>query len=248
MKLKSKANRVGNISLATLGVRIIDTVNNSGIEEATHSIQFLHLFEVNGRYQASITPNDKLQKSTELKHLFKTRNMFFSNIYDYVEGQTKSPLQEVKIAAEKVFVVLNKYGRNLSRARVADLTIRYIRIIDLLQKPEMTDALTKISLTDKVSEFEDLQLSYESLYMGLGNESTVHAAPSTLRKEMLDAVKSYAEELKWLSNNHNTDNWRTLYTNVEQRFNEMTVTQSRKKDAPVMTMKTSEPQISNTAV
>lgn len=65
---------------------------------------------------------------------------------------------------------------------------------------------------------------------------------------MQEAVKSYAEELKWLSNNHNTDNWRTLYTNVEQRFNELTVTPNRKKDAPVMTLKTTEPQIGNTAV
>ena len=40
---------------------------------------------------------------------------------------------------------------------------------------------------------------------------------------MQNAVKTYADELKWLANNQDTDDWKTLYANVEQRFNEMTV-------------------------
>ena len=248
MNIKSKANKVGTIALAALSVRVIDTVMKSGIVEATHSKQFVNLLGLNSRYQVAITPNGRLQKSEGLKQLFKLRNKTFVDIYGYVDGQTKSPLADVKLAADKVFVVLNKYGRKISKARIADLTIRYIRIIDLLKMAEMEEALTKISLTDKLAEFESIQISYEELYMELGNEFSERDTPTSLRKEMQNAVKTYADELKWLANNQDTDDWKTLYANVEQRFNEMTVSQSHKKDEPMLTMNVSEPQISDTAV
>ena len=40
MNIKTKANRVGNTSLAALGERIISTVVKSGIGEATSSKQY----------------------------------------------------------------------------------------------------------------------------------------------------------------------------------------------------------------
>jgi len=120
MSYKTKANRIGNISLAALGVRIIDTVAKSGIDQATSSKQFIALQEVNSRYQASIVPGDEKQVSDSIKALFKSRRILFDDIYDYVKGQTKSPSPEVKEAAQRVFTQLNKYGRNYSNVQIAD--------------------------------------------------------------------------------------------------------------------------------
>ncbi|MEI6556733.1 MAG: DUF6261 family protein [Paludibacter sp.] len=241
MNIKTKANRVGNTSLAALSVRIIDTVQKSGIEEAAQSKQFLHLQEVNSRYQAAILPTDTAQK-TEVKAMYRNRTQYFTEIYDYVEGQTKSPLADVRASANRVFEVLNKYGRNVSRSRIADLSVRYIRIIEALKRPEMEADVTKLSLTAKLTEFDNAQLRYEDLYMQLGNDSQTHRAPTTLRKEMLEAVKLYVEELKWAVNANDTDAWRTLYSNVEQRFNELTVSQSRKKTAKAENPAAAEPK------
>ncbi|MEI6752478.1 MAG: hypothetical protein WCK78_04860 [Paludibacter sp.] len=46
MNIKTKANRVGNTSLAALGERIISTIVKSGIDEAQRSKKFVVLQEV----------------------------------------------------------------------------------------------------------------------------------------------------------------------------------------------------------
>jgi hypothetical protein len=229
MLYKSKANRVGNLSLAALGLRIIDTVEKSGIDEALNSKQFQQLEGVNNRYQLSIIPNNASEVSKNIGSLFKDRNNLFIDMFDYVKGQTKSPDTDTKTAAVIVFTVLNKYGRGLTNVKIADLSVRFIRIIEGLKKPELAPAVTLMLLTEKLAEFEQLQLDYEDMYMGYGNVSSARVAPSNIRKEMQDAIKLYVEELKWMANSANTEAWRTLYRNVEQRFNEVNVSTTRKK-------------------
>ena len=239
MSYKSKANRVGNISLAALGVRIIDTVAKSGIDQATSSKQFLVLQEVNSRYQASIVPGDAKQVSDSIKVLFKSRRVLFDEMYEYVKGQTKSPSPEMKEAALLVFERLNKYGRSYSQAQIADQSVKYIRVIEGLKKSDIAAAVTKIMLTAKVAQLDQLQLDYEDLYLNRGNNSAVRVAPSSLRKEMQETVKLYVEELRWLTNTYDTEEWRALYRNVEQRFSEVNVSNTRKKvtepESPVAT-------------
>jgi len=239
MSYKSKANRVGNISLAALGVRIIDTVAKSGIDQATSSKQFIALQEVNSRYQASIVPGDAKQVSDSIKVLFKSRRVLFDEMYEYVKGQTKSPSPEMKEAALLVFERLNKYGRSYSQAQIADQSVKYIRVIEGLKKSDIAAAVTKIMLTAKVAQLDQLQLDYEDLYLNRGNNSAVRVAPSSLRKEMQETVKLYVEELRWLTNTYDTEEWRALYRNVEQRFSEVNVSNTRKKvtepESPVAT-------------
>jgi len=229
MLYKSKANRVGNVSLAALGLRIIDTVEKSGIDEARSSKQFLILKEVNGRYQFAIVPGDSKEVQNRIQALFSERKMMFVDVYDYVQGQTKSPISDVKEAAGIVFRELNKFGRNFYRVKIADQSVQYIRIIENLKKPELQPAITKISLGDKLSNIDQIQLDYESLYLGKGNSDSANVAPSNIRKEMQEAVKLYLEELRWLTNTNETVQWQTLYRNVEQRFNEVNVSLTRKK-------------------
>jgi hypothetical protein len=230
MLFKSKANRVGNKSLAALGLRIIDTVEKSGIDEARSSKQFLILKkEVNGRYQIAIVPGDSKEIADNIQALFSERKLMFLDAYDYVQGQTKSPIPDVKEAATILFRELNKFGRTFYKVKIADQSVQYIRIIENLKKPEFQPAVTKISLSDKLSRLDQIQLDYESLYLGKGNSDSTNVAPSNIRKEMQQAVKLYLEELRWLANTNETVQWQTLYRNVEQRFNEVNVSLTRKK-------------------
>ena len=240
MYYKSKTNKVGNTSLAALGGRIISTVVKSGIDEAQSSKQYVILQEVNNRYQQAIMPDDVKQLSENINNLFNSRNELFLDIYEYVKGQTKSPAPDIKQAAIKVFSELNRYGRVMTNVKLADLSVRFIRIIEALKNADIIPAVNKIILADKLAEFEQLQLDYEDLYLGRGNDSTVRVAPSSLRKEMQEAVKLYVEELKWMAKGADTEAWHTLYRNVEQRFNEVNVTATHKKaDTPTETPNTS---------
>lgn len=229
MLYKSKANRIGNLSLAALGLRIIDTVEKSGIDEAQSSKQFLILKEVNGRYQFAIIPGNSKEVQNSIQGLYSERKTVFVDTYDYVQGLTKSPIPDVKAAAGIVFRELNKFGRTFYKVKIADQSVQYIRIIENMKKPEFQPAITKISLGDKLSHLDQIQLDYESLYLGKGNSDSTNIAPSYLRKEMQKSVKLYLEELRWLANTNETVEWQTLYRNVEQRFNEVNVSVTRKK-------------------
>ncbi len=227
---KTKANRVGTQSLAMLALRIIETVIKSAIQEARISKQFLILEEVNSRYQIAVEPASK-EVSEAIKALFNERKTLFGDIFDYLEGLLKSPDLDMKAAGTLLFGVLNKFGKSYGSFKIADQSLRYIRIIEALKRPEYTAALIKTSLTDKLAQFDELQLSYEDLYMGSGNDSAARIAPSNLRREMEVAIKMYVDELKWLANAAGTEAWNTLYMNVEQRFNEVNVSLVRKKTA-----------------
>jgi Family of unknown function (DUF6261) len=249
MNIKTKANRVGTVSLAALGERIISTVVKSGIDEAQSSKQFLVMQEVNGRYQAAIVPDEQKELSDRIKDLFISRRTFFDDIFEYVKGQTKSPSPDVRDAALRVFSQLNKYGRSYSRVLIADQSVQYIRVIEGLKRSDIAPAVNKLLLTAKVAQFDQLQRDYEDLYLNRGDTSKARVAPSSLRKEMQNAVKMYVEELKWLTNTNDTAEWNTLYQNIEQRFSELTVKTSHKKAAkPAANASTTETKSADTAV
>lgn len=234
MIFKSKANKIGNQSLAILGLRIIDTVIKSGIEEAKTSKKFIVLVEVNGRYQIATVPGDDKQVSDSIKALFGGRKVMFNDIHTYLEGLLKSPDLEMREAAIVLFPLVNKFGKSFQGIKIADQSLQYIQIIESLKEPELAPALTTTKLTEKVDAFDQLQQNYESLYMGHGNDSSTKIAPSNLRKEMERAIKSHFDEVHWMSSNFETEPWQTLCKNIEQRFEEVNVSMPRqsKSDIP----------------
>jgi hypothetical protein len=233
MKYKSKANKIGNQSLAMLGLRIIDTVIKSGIEEAKTSKKFLVLVEVNGRYQIATVPGDEKQVSDSIKALFSGRKAMFNDIYTYMEGLLKSPDLEMREAAVVLFPLINKFGKSFQGVKISDQSLQYIQIIDSLKASELVPALTATKLTEKVDAFDQLQQDYEELYMGRGNESSIKIAPSNLRKEMESAIKSHFDEVHWMASDFETEPWQTLCKNIEQRFEEVNVSMSRQSKTTV---------------
>ena len=224
MKYKTKASRASVQSLGLLALRIIETVIRSLITSARESKQFLILEEVNIRYQAAIDPGNLRQQAIALKARFAQRRELFEQIYDYLEGLLNSPDPLMKAPATLLFDQINMFGRSFSKLRIAEQSLRYIRIIGSLKSVEFTPAFTKTMLTEKFAAFEQSQLDYENQYMGLGNDETGKVAPSTMRKETEDAIKSYVDELYWIINNLDTEEGYTLFQNVQRRFDEITVT------------------------
>jgi len=228
MNYKSKANKIGIESLALLGLRIIETVDKSGIGEAKESKQYIELESVNARYQKSIDKDNEKEASSAIKSLFKLRSELFDDMYNYLHGLMKSPDSETKDAANLLFQHVSKYGKNFDKLKIADQSFRFIRIIEAMKKPECEAAVVKTMLTEKLSTLDQIQRSYEDLYMQRGNESKKKVAPSSLRNQMAAAIKLYMEELKWMANSKGTQPWITLCNNIEKRFDEVNVSKTRK--------------------
>ncbi len=240
-KIKTKISRVNNDTLATLGMRVIDTVNESGIEEAIGSKQFLNLKEANARYQLSTNPINLKLLSSKVEEKFRERNQLFTEIYTYVKGQTVADDAEVKTAALKVYEELTKFGINFSKLRQADMTMRYIRIIESLQQPEFAEVLVTTKLTAKLAALNTAQREYEDLYMGRGNRVAGKVAPSSIRKQMENALKKHLEETGFLYEKYETEAWKTLYANLRKRFDEVSIAQvPAKQDAQPSAVETSQ--------
>lgn len=133
MNLKTKANRIGNESLAQLGMRIIDTVDKSGIEDAKVSKYFLNLEDVNARYQIAIEIGNEKQVKKAIDDKYKERYEVFCQMYLYIQGLLNSPDTEMKAAAIILFEQLKKYGKNFSKDKIADQSLHYGLIIEALK-------------------------------------------------------------------------------------------------------------------
>ena len=239
MKIKTKASKVGIESLGALGIRVIDTVNESDVELATSTKQFLELVEVNNRYQEALEPVNQKEVSDVIVALFEQRNVLFGAMYVYVKGLLNSPDVAMQAAAKQIFDHLNKYGRNFSRFKLSDQTLHYNHIVESLKKAEYQPALIKTLLVNKVGELDQLHLDYESLYRKRGNSSVSYVAPTYLRIEMEKAVKLYLDEVRWMASQNSTEPWKTLSLNVEKRFLELNPTVMRKD-------KTAEAKVAST--
>jgi len=228
VKIKTKASKVGIKSLGALGINVIATVNESGVAEATTTKQFLELVEVNNRYQDALEPVNLKEVSDAIEAKFEQRNGLFGTMYDYVNGLLKSPDAEMQVAAKPIFDHLNKYGKNFSKVKLADQTLQYNHIVGSLIEAEHQPALVKMQLVNKVAQFEQLHLDYESMYRKRGNSNVSYVAPTKLRIEMEKAVKLYLDEVRWMASQNDSEPWKTLSMNVEKRFLEMNPSVLRK--------------------
>lgn len=228
MKYRSKTNKVNIKTLAALVLRIIDTVIKSGIESAKVSKRFLHLVDVNTLYQNAITLDEEAILKEKVKAMYDLRSELFLQMYAYLDGLLNSPDAEIKAAANLLFRQVNRFGKNFSKLRLADQTTQYVTIIEALKRTEFTAALVKTLLTQKLTDIDNAQHDYEQLYMGYGNSTSLKVAPSNLRKELADAVKMYIDEVNLMASEIDTPEWYTLCTNLQIRFDEVSVTVARK--------------------
>jgi hypothetical protein len=225
---RTKANRIGIESLDTLGQRVIDTVNSSVVEEAKKTKYFLLLVDVNTRFSQALMPPVYREYTSAINSLHKQCEDGFLDIYDYLKGLQKSPDAEISAAAVTLFRIVSQFGRKYVHLKDADRTSRYGRIIDELQKEENAGAVTKTLLAGKLAAFASFHQEHETLFRKRGNIRSVNISASKLRAEMQEAAKMHLEELQWLTRTKNTEEWRVLCRNVEERFDEMNVSRTQK--------------------
>lgn len=229
MNLKTKISKVSTQTLGTLGNRVIDTVNNSGIEEAKNSKHFQMLVELNNAYQQAVEPINVKLMASQIDERFKMRNLLFAEMGTITKGLMLSDDADVKTAALMIYEELTKFGTNFSNMRMADKTLRYIRIIESLKQDKYADALLKTKLKDKLDTLDSVQREYENLYMNRGNMVAGKIAASNIRKEMEAVMKKHLDETTYLKDVHETDAWNVLYNNLKKRYAEVSISLAEKK-------------------
>lgn len=222
--LKSKIHKMSSETVATVGLRLIETIEKSGTEEVKNSIYFSQLKEVNNRYRKAIEPVDKATKMA-ISGFFDLRREVFANMYDMVRGLTSSRIASDKAAAVRLFSVLNMYGvKSFINIRKADLTQRYKTIVEALKQPKFAADIEQLKLSDMLTELEVAHSTYESMYRAWGDAQSLRIPSAQMRQEMNTALKNIIDEVSFLSGKYPTEANIVLSKNIEQRFAEVYVT------------------------
>jgi hypothetical protein len=144
-------------------------------------------------------------------------------MYLYVKSLLSWEDEETAEAAKQVFAALNMYGQYFSNLKIAEQSLRYIRIIEALKKPELEAALTKIQLTSKVETLDTIQRAYEDVYMGRRNSRLGFVSASAMRRELNNAIVQHVEELNWMATQTDSEELITLCETVDARIREVNV-------------------------
>lgn len=218
---KSKANKLSNETLVMLAMRVVETVNQSSVDAAKNAIYFVKLTIEIQKYMDTIGTNGEQQYSKEITLLFAKRKQLFDEIYVYLKGLSQSPDAEIRLAATALFEVVNRFGQNFSKLKIADQSLRYMRIIETLKRAEFVSALSTTLLTDKLTEIDNVQIEYEKLYMGRGNSQSTLKALSYIRQDIERTLKLFYDELNWAIRLNPTEDQITLRTIIEKRMIEI---------------------------
>lgn len=221
--LKTKITRMRNEDVATVGKRVVETIEKSVAEDIKESLLFTQLKETMIRFSKSIEPDNKEEREA-LDELFNNRKQQFKNFFYVVSGLKGSKDPAVKAAATSVFYVLNLYGgigfKDLTKNAH---TQRYSTIITTLKQAEYTEAIAKLNVDSFLSELEEANSAYEAKYQNLGNRQSMRTPSREMRSEIDNALKEITDEVKLFARKYPTEANQELIRNVEQRIQEIYV-------------------------
>ena len=221
--IKTRISRMRSEIIATVVMRVIETIIKSMAEEVKNSLLFTKLVEVLNRYRKAIEPNDKEEKAA-INELFNNRKQCFNIFYKVATGFKLSKDETIKEAATAVFSVLNMYGglgfRKLSSTAH---TQRYATIIETLKLAEYTEAIVKLNVGDYLSELENANTAYEVMYLTRGNKRSMRIPSTEMRTELNNALKAVIDEVSLFASKYPTEANKELLNNVEQRITEVYV-------------------------
>lgn len=227
----SKVQKLTNATLATICFRTIDAVSKSGIEQAQNSKLFIQLNQRYDSYQSLLTALSTQKTAEAVNQSFEHREQLFKSIYKYVNGLLNAPDQATQLAAQRVFDVLNSFGTRPYNAKIAVQTIRYFRMVEMLNKPVLADDLLKLQLSNRIADLDAAQREYESQYTGRGDEQLGKVYPSSQRKKLAETLANFYEEMCWLARQHETAEWLLLVATLEKRLDEIDTSRAKSTNA-----------------
>ena len=223
LNIKTRINGLRSEDIATVGMRVLETVEQSVAEDLKKSLLVTQLLEVTNRFRSAIKPNNK-EEMAAINEKFDYRKQHFNNFYVVTSGLMLSKDATVQAAATKVFSVLNMYSgigfKDLSKSAH---TQRYATIVETLSQAEYTEAITKLDVGDYLSELADANTAYEAMFLARGNKRSMRIPSTEMRTEMNNALKAVTDEVKMFVLKYSTDANKELLNNVIRRITEMYV-------------------------
>lgn len=225
----TKVNQLTNESVAMLSYRIIETIANSDSEQAKSGKQYVKHAEISQQFQQLVEPNNKQDQTKAIDECYNTRRELFNSMYVYVFGLQSSPNTDTAQAAQQIFTALNMYGKYFGSMKIAEQSLRYVRIIEALRKPELAAMLQKTQLTDNVTALDAVQRKYEDLFMGRSNNRLGAVSASSMRKELNACIRLHVEELNWMALQTESETLKMLCASVDARIREVNLSAQRSK-------------------
>jgi predicted metalloendopeptidase len=223
----SRISKASNESVAMLSKRVLEAVEQSNIQEALNGKAYLAHAELSSQFAKAAEKLKRKELSEPVNKHYNDRRDLFAAMYVYAKGLCNAPDAEMAEAAQQVFKALNLYGQFLGNLKVEVQSFRYIRIIEALKQPELVAALTKMQLTAKVAELDNVQRAYENQFADRSNKIKGNVSASSLRRALNEAIKLHIDELNWLARQTESEALRKLCFEVNARVADLVMSSQR---------------------
>lgn len=219
----NKVKKASNESLGMLSIRLLESISNSKISDATNSKSFESFSKINNEYQLALNNPARGPKTQELSDIDKLRNEALIDIFSYLKGQTKSRVVTTKTSAIALLGKIEKFEPPYSRIKKGDRSLRYEHVAQLLQETDSITAATSLNMKELIDDYLEFHIAYETKHKQRTDQKHATPSPSNLRIDLNRAIIDYIKEVEIMGNRSGDENWRGLLRDLENRISEITL-------------------------
>ncbi len=228
IKYKTVIRKADNNSAATIGVKIIDTINNSGLENIISNPAYKKFLADNDVYQSCVAQDAKNMARDSVKSNELIRKNLFLELHSYVAGMLSSPNEDSRNSAIIVFEKLDMYGKSFVHKRKVDQVVAYIRITEALKDPNLLEHLTKLEIADKAKALVDIQASIEAAQINLIKTNVKYPAASRVRNNFNKSVILFMDDINIKQKTEEDIQFNILFEHLLEIFNIVRLSAYRK--------------------
>ncbi|GEM_PF-1724294 len=229
---KTFLKRTDNNSLATIGMRVFETVNTTGCEKIFNNPTYIEFVNNNINFQRSVAQKIILEIKEKINFYKQARKQIFLELHSYVKGMVLCPNSTTRKSAENVFAVLDMFGKGFLDKRIVDQKLCYSRIIKKLNNPELTNDFEKLEITESVQNLIQIQQNIDAKSLELLYAKVEYPSASSVRKDFDKALINFLDNLRTLKDCDDEPTIKEVFENILQMLDVVQLSAYRKNKKP----------------
>lgn len=215
--------KASNESIGILSIRLIETINNCGIDDATVSKQYENFSNLNDAYQLALNNPNRTLLTQEINELENLRNEALIDIFSFLNGQSKSRIASTKTASNTLLAKIEKFEPPFIHLKKGERSLRYEHAAQLLKETEAYNTATTLNMKELIDDFLEYHTAYETKHKLRTDLLKSTLSPTSIRSDLNRAIIDYIKEVEIMEQRTGEEAWKLLLQNIENRCSEITL-------------------------
>jgi hypothetical protein len=171
---------------------------------------------VYNEYDAVYTKKAYSGKGDLLIEFDGNRDAPFGGLKGILLGHTKVSSSPYQQDAKDIYAIIEQYGIDLDRYKMAEETAQMKKLLEDLDKPENAAKIERMLLTAVVTQIKEAQTAFEKLFnevAGENSELRTMESASSFRKTLETALRNYLNVVKAMNS---LPGWKELHAKLDE--------------------------------